>query len=174
MPLCTVDYSIIGLECQLAIAYLLPSRQDVPAISWCQTVILIGIKLTVDFYLVLITLLSGITGSTIIQRQANGIQNGGLAATRRSYNTEDGTFTQGTFLKVDDFTFLPVQGSEVTYFEFQKFHIQSVVSFLIPSNNSCNKVSCCALISTLCLMAKASFNVSIGLRFRMSSILANF
>ena len=136
MPLRTVYTPIISLESQLAIAYLLPSRQDVSAISRCQTATLVGICITIDFYFVPVTFLSGITGRTIVQCETDSIQNGGFATTRRPYDTEDGAFAQHAFFEVDDFALLPIQGSEIEYFEFLKFHIQSVVSFLIPSNNS--------------------------------------
>ena len=136
MPFRPIDISVIGKESKFTIAILFSTRQDVPSVGRCQPVTFIGIHIAIDFYLVSVILLSGITGSPIIQGQTDSIQNSGLTATRRTYNTENGTFAQSTFLKVDDFAFPSVQGSQMEYFKFQKFHNQSVVSFFIPFNKS--------------------------------------
>ena len=103
-PFRTIHASVVGEEGQLAIAELFAVSEDVAGIGGRQSVLLGGIRLSVDFdALVSVAFLLRVTWCAVVEGEADGVEYGRFAAAHRADDAEDAAFAQDTFFKVDDF-----------------------------------------------------------------------
>ena len=124
MPLGPVNTAIVGLECQFAVSLFFASGENVAAVGGCQAVFLIGIWRAVNLYvLFLVVLLFRITWCTAVECEADGVENGRLAASCWANDAEDGTVAQGSFYEVDDLASLSVERGKMEYFKLYEFHV---------------------------------------------------
>ena len=119
-PFGSIYGSIVGKECQLAVAELGAACKDITAVSRRDPILFAFIRVTVHLYLLIaVALLARIAGCTIIQGKADGVKNSRLTATCTSDNTEYGAVLKSTFFKVDHLSIRTVKRCEVEYFKFQ-------------------------------------------------------
>ena len=91
VPFCAVDAAVVGKEGELAVALFLATGQDVSAVGRSQTVVFAGISSSENLdVLVLVAFLPGVARGAVVESQTDGVEEGRLATSRRTYDAEDG------------------------------------------------------------------------------------
>ena len=91
MPFCAVDAAVVGKEGELAVTLFLATGQDVSTVGRSQTVTFAGISSSENLdALVLVAFLPGVSRSAVVEGKADGVEEGRLATSRRTYDAEDG------------------------------------------------------------------------------------
>jgi len=92
VPFCAVDAAVVGKEGELAVALFLATGQDVSAVGRSQTVVFARISSSENLdALVLVAFLSRVARGAVVEGKADGVEEGRLATSRRTYDAEDGT-----------------------------------------------------------------------------------
>ena len=75
VPLGAVDAAVVGAESQFAVAVLLAARQDVAAVSGCQSVAL-AVVWRAEYFdvLVALALAAWVARCAVVERQADGVE----------------------------------------------------------------------------------------------------
>ena len=91
VPFGAVDHAVVGKKRQLAVARLPASGEDVAAVGGSKAVVLAVLR-TAEYLDVLVAVapLARIARSAVVEREADGVEQGRLAAARRTHDAEDG------------------------------------------------------------------------------------
>ena len=114
MPFGAIHHAVIGQEGELAVSRLSATCQDVAAVGRREPVVLALLRTAEYLYvLVAFALPARIARGTVVERKADGVEQGRLAAARRSHDAEYRAVGKCPVLKVDYLSFLTVERGEV-------------------------------------------------------------